>query len=143
MFKEPTKKEEIKVDTEVIEDAIDNAEIDYNQIQAEKKRHKELKEMVENSSQQSPDFNDLARYIHLVDKSVLDHRKEDFTANKKFGAELKAIHRNQSKFIFIVMFLILICGMLIGGFLVAYHEDILPYIGYALDSAKTMSNLAR
>lgn len=140
-FVEP-KKDEPKVDTKLLEEAVEHARLDFSKLAKEKERNQKVRKVAMNLKPEEIEYQ-ILKDIHDVDKNILKHRKEDFEANKKFGAELESIHRNQSKFIFIVMFLMLICGMLIGGFLVAYHESILPYIGYALDSAKTMSNLAR
>lgn len=87
--------------------------------------------------------HELKDYLHLIDRNVLKHRKEDFEANKKFGAELKAIHLMLNKRQLLLFIMVFFCGFSIGGTLVYFFDYIAPFLGYALDSVKTASNLIK
>lgn len=118
-----------------------------------KKQDEELEKIVdkaikdvtyEEKQEETPVTNyELKDYLHLIDINILKHRKEDFEANKKFCAELRAIHLMLNKRQLLLFILIFLCGLCVGGTLVYFFDSIAPFLGYVMDGAKTATNLVR
>lgn len=86
---------------------------------------------------------EIKNQLHYIDRAILKHRKEDFEANKKFGEELRAIHYMLNKRQLLLFLIVFFSGFSIGGTVIYFFEDIAPFLGYAIESAKTASNIIK